>query len=100
MHIRQAEISAGVAIGQFLVIDSHEVQDRGMVIVDVARIGKDVDPIVIGLAMGNAASYASAGKKARERPGMVVAALVIRRAAPGRAAEFGADLPADRESRD
>ena len=36
-HIRQPVVAAGVPIGQAFVIEPHQVQDRGMEVMDVDR---------------------------------------------------------------
>ena len=47
-NIRKSEIAPGVAIGKFLVVDSHQVKDRGMKIVKVNRLVFCVVAIVVG----------------------------------------------------
>src|SRR6478735_893238 len=41
VHVRQPEIAAGVAVGEFFVVEAEEVEDRGVEVVDV-------DPVVDG----------------------------------------------------
>lgn len=50
VDIGQTEIAAGVAEGESLVIQSQEVQDRGVQIVDVHGILRHVPGDVVGLA--------------------------------------------------
>ena len=54
VHVGQAEVAAGVAIGQPRVVDPQQVQDRGVIVVDVHGIGDDVDAVFVGLAVGDA----------------------------------------------
>ena len=35
MHVGQAEVAAGVAVGETLVVEAQQVQDRGVQVVDV-----------------------------------------------------------------
>ena len=56
MHIRQAEIAAGVTEGQAFVIEPHQVKNRRMKIVDVHRILRDAIANVVGLAIDRSAS--------------------------------------------
>ena len=37
MHVGQAEVAAGVAVGQLLVVEAQQVQDRRVQVVDVDR---------------------------------------------------------------
>ena len=37
-HVGQAEVAAAVAVGQPLVIEAHQVQDRGVQVVDVHAV--------------------------------------------------------------
>lgn len=39
VHIRQPEVAALVSIGQPLVVDAQQVEDRGVHVVDVHRAG-------------------------------------------------------------
>jgi len=37
MHVGQSEISASMAVGKFFVVEAHQVEDRGVEIMDVDR---------------------------------------------------------------
>ena len=50
VHVGQAEVAAGVAVDEPGVVDAHEVQDRGVVVVDVHGVRDDVDAELVGLA--------------------------------------------------
>ena len=52
VHVGQPEVAAGVAIDQPRVVDPHQVQDRGVIIVHVHGVGHDVDAVLVGLAVG------------------------------------------------
>ena len=91
MHVGQPKIAAGVAVRQLGVVDAHQVQNRGVVIVYVARVADDIHAVLIGLPISHAALDAGARQQARERLDIVVATLVVRRIAPRRPAELRAD---------
>ncbi len=91
VDVGQAKVAAGVAIDQPGVVDSHQVQDRRVVVVDVHRIGDDVDAELVGLAEGESPLHARPGQQRRERLGIMVAALGVGAVGPGGPAEFGAD---------
>ena len=51
MHIRQPEIAALEPVGQLRVIEAEQVQQRGVQIVDVDRVARDVEAEVVGRAV-------------------------------------------------
>ena len=51
MHIGQAEIAAGVAVGELLVIEAQQVQDRGVQVVDVDRVFDGLEAEFVGRAV-------------------------------------------------
>ena len=54
-HIGQAVVAARVAVGEPLVVDAEQVQDRGLQIVDVDGVLDDVVAEVVGAAVDVAA---------------------------------------------
>ena len=52
MDVGQAEVAAGEAVGERLVVEAEQVQDRGLEIVDVDRVLGDVEAEVVGRAVG------------------------------------------------
>ena len=38
MHVGQAEIAAGVAVGQLLMVEAEQVKNRGVQVVDMHRV--------------------------------------------------------------
>ena len=38
VHVGQAEVAAGVAVGELFVVEAQQVQDRGVQVVDVDRV--------------------------------------------------------------
>ena len=91
INVRQPEISAGIAIDEPRVVDPHQVQDRGVIVMHVHRVLDDVDAEFVGLTVRAAALDSAAGEQGRERLGVVVAALGSGGIGPRRPAELGAD---------
>src|SRR5262249_2685094 len=89
--VGQTEIAAGVTVGKLGVVETHEMQDGGVVVVYVAGVGDDIRSIAVGFAVGAAAADARAAEERREGFGVVVAAFAVTAVAPGGASEFGAD---------
>ena len=51
MNIGQAEIAAGVAVGESLVVEAEQVQDRGVQVVDVDLVLDRVEAEFVGGAV-------------------------------------------------
>src|SRR4051812_638647 len=60
VHVRQPEVAAGVAIGEPGVVDTHEVQNRRMVVVHVAWIGDNLDAVFVRLPADGSTFYPGA----------------------------------------
>ncbi len=73
MDVGEAEVAAGVVVGEALVIEAEEVKDGGLEVMDVDFVLGDVEAEVIGLAVG-AGLGAAAGHEGGEGLGVVVAA--------------------------
>ena len=89
MDVGQAEVAPGVPIRESGVVESHEMQDRGVQVVDVDGVLGDLIAVLVGTAVARAAPDAAAREEAREAIAMVAAADG-RQVLPGGAAEFGA----------
>src|SRR4051794_39836462 len=61
MHIRQPEISAGVAICELLVIEAEQVKDRRVEVVDVDLLLFGPEAEFVGGAVDVTALHAAAG---------------------------------------
>ena len=48
VDVGQAEVAAGVAVGQPLVVEAEQVQDRGVQVVDVDLVLDGVVAVVVG----------------------------------------------------
>ena len=75
MNVGQAEVAAGVAVGELLVVEAEQVQDRGVQVVDVDRVLDGLEAELVGRAVDVAALDAAAGQPHREAVVVVVAAV-------------------------
>lgn len=50
VHVGEAEAAAAIMIGQFLVVDAQEVEDRGLEIMHVDRVFDGLEAEIIGSA--------------------------------------------------
>ena len=88
--IREAEVAAGVAVGEFFVVDAEQVQERGVHIVDVHLVALGVEAVIVGGAVGEAAFHAGTGHPHSKAPRVVVAPVHAGALHGGCAAEFAA----------
>src|SRR5688500_11094281 len=92
--VGQAEVAAGVAVGELLVVEAQQMEDRGMQVVDAGRVFLGLEAELVGRAIDGAATDAAAGQPDAEAVVVVVAAkLALAIAAQldrGRAAELAA----------
>ena len=89
VDVGEAEVAAGVGVGEFFVIEAEEVEDGGVHVVHVDFVGDGVVAEVVGLAEGEAGFDAGAGEPLAEAAGVVVAAGAVALGVGG-AAEFAA----------
>src|SRR6516225_3255589 len=75
VHVGQAEIAAGVAIGEALVIEAQEPEDSGVQIVNVDGMLDGTETEIVGGAMNLASLDAAAGQPHAETIVIVVAAI-------------------------
>src|SRR5262249_54722194 len=74
--VGEAVIPALVLVGQPLVVDAEQVEDRGMEVVDVDAVGRDAVAEGVRRAEGDARLDPTAGRPDGETPRMVIAAVV------------------------
>ena len=74
MHVGEPEIAAGVTVGQLLVVKAHEVEHRGVEVMDTRRVLYSLEAEIIGGPVHRAATNASAGHPNGEAVMVVVAA--------------------------
>ena len=73
VDVRQAEVAAGVAVGELLVVQAEEVQDDGVQVVDVGLVFDGFAPVVVGGTVGDAGLDAAARQLDAEPKRIVVA---------------------------
>ena len=61
VYVGQAEVSTRVSIGQLLMVEAHEVQDRGVQIVNVDSVFDGGQSKLIGRAVAESAFDTAAG---------------------------------------
>ena len=92
MHVGEAEITAGVTIGQALVVDAEEVQDGGVDVMDIDGSFDRKVAEVVELTVAGAGTQTCAGHPDGEAPGMMVAARFVAAAfGVGRAAKLSGE---------
>ena len=75
MHVRQPEVSARVAEGEALVVETEEVEDGRLQVVDVDGIHLRLEAELVCRAIDGAAFHAAAREPGREAVVVVVAAV-------------------------
>ena len=78
MHVRQSEVAAGVAIGKSFVVESEQVQDGGVQVVDVNLVFDGREAELVRCTMNIAAACAAAGEPHAEAIVIMVAAAELR----------------------
>lgn len=76
VDVGQPETSALVFESQALVVDTHQVEDRSIEVVDVNRSIDDVVAVLVGLAIDVAAFDTAACHPDRETAGVMVTAEI------------------------
>ena len=93
VHVGEAEVAAGVVVGETFVVEAEEVEDGSLEIVDVDFVFGDVEAELIGFAIGPGLG-ATAGHEGGEGLRVVIAAGVTTKGRVGfnhgSAAEFAA----------
>src|SRR5262245_57537095 len=89
VHVRQPVVSSRVPVGELLVIQAHEMQDRCVEVVDVNGFFDRFDSVLIGSTMNHATLDPGARKPRTERPVVMLAAWVVGRIVERSSAELG-----------
>src|SRR5437016_5673161 len=76
VHIGQAVIATVMAVGQLLVIQTHEIQDGGMKVVDMDFVLNGVPAVLVGSAVNHSTLHAPARQPHGEAEGMVFPAII------------------------
>ena len=61
-HVSEPEVTTGMAKGEALVVQAHQVQDGGVEVMDVDGVFRHFDAVVVAGAVGEPAFYAPASK--------------------------------------
>src|SRR5262245_14321249 len=75
VDVGEPVVATAVTIGEPLVIEAHEVQDRRVQVVDVDLALQGMPAKLVGGAVHVPAAHAAAGKPHAETEGMVLAAV-------------------------
>src|SRR5262249_35299780 len=75
VNVSQAEIAAGVTVGQLLVIEPQQVQDRRVQIVHVNFVLDRAEAEIVGRPVGGPALHPAASQPRREAPVIVIAPI-------------------------
>src|SRR5687767_14890924 len=93
--VGEAEVAAGVAVGEFLVVEAEEVENGRVQVVDMDGILGGFETELVGGAVDGAAFDAAAGEPNGKAVGIVIAAFGLIAAAAefdgGGAAEFAGE---------
>ena len=86
VHISEAVIAAGMAVGKTFVVDAEEMQQGGVQVVDVHTVVQCLEAELVALAVRYATLHASAGEPHHKTVRVVVTTGAV--FADWRAAEF------------
>src|SRR4030095_10405879 len=70
--VGEAKVAALEAVGEAQVIEAEEVEDRGVEIVDMHRVARDVPADLVGFAIGEPAFDSATGEQDRKRIRMMI----------------------------
>ena len=76
VHIREAVVPALKQVGELFVVNSHDVQDRGLQVVNMDGVFDDVVPEVVRGAVGDPRLYAAARDPAGETARVVITTVI------------------------
>ena len=88
MDVSQSEIAAREAVSQPFVVETQQVQHRGVKVMDVNRVLDGPEPEVVGRSVGLSAPHTASGQPAGEPVVVVVATVESRELGYGRATEL------------
>src|SRR5688572_29743413 len=90
LHTREPLLEALEFVGEAGVVETQEVQNRGVQVPDVNAIARDVEAELVALAERHARLDAAAGEPHGEGVGMVIAAVIAFALDHRRSAELAA----------
>ena len=88
VDVGQAEVSTGVAIGQFRVVEAQKMKHRGVQVMQVNLVFDGIVAVIVGSTVPNACFHTSTSEPHRVPLRIVISA--IRSLGNGRASEFAA----------
>ena len=88
MDVRKSKITTRMVVGESLMVESHEMKNRGMPVMDVDTTIHCLGPVFIGRTVLDSSLDAAAGHPHRESLCVVIPSIVV--LGIGRAAEFSA----------
>ena len=62
MNVGQSIVAAGMSVGKSFVVEAHQVEDRGVEVVDVDRGFSHVDAVLVRFAVGDAGLHSGTGQ--------------------------------------
>ena len=89
VYVGEAVVATGVAVRQLFVIQAHELQDRGVEIVNVNGLLHGFHAVFVGGTVDDAALHPGPRKPGTERPIVVLPPRVFDGIIEWRSAEFG-----------
>ncbi len=75
--VGEAETAALVFVNELLVVDAHEVHERGLEVMHMYGVFDDVVAEVVGLAIAEAGFYACSGHPHAETAWVMVASVIV-----------------------
>ena len=76
MHVRQAVVASLESVRESCVVEPQQVEQRGMQVVDVDRVGDDVETEIVRLTVRIPGPQSAAGQPDAEAAIVVVAAVI------------------------
>ena len=77
MDVGEAEVTTAEMVREMLVVKSHDVQDRGVQVVDMHHVVGDDDSILVALTINRAPANPAARKDTGKRRVVVVTAFLV-----------------------
>ena len=99
MNVGEPEIAALEAVGQFGVIETEQVEDGGLKVMDVDAVLDWVEPEFVGFAEGDAGADPAAGKPHGVSINVMVAAHIVAADVPDFAHRRATELAAPDDER-
>ena len=76
VHVGQSKVATLIAVSQLLMIDSKQMKNGGLQVMDMDRILHDVHAVVIGPAITEPGLYPAAGQPVGKAIGVMIAPVI------------------------